>query len=193
MAAILALYESVGKSAPIHHPLFSRLKKGYIVLRTTRAVEHRSPIPVHKVVEWIESLSPNMRLLTDILRFKLLALSAILLIARPSDLAKLLRPNLKLAPKDHVPLRMLVFKNDYKRTGWQGKMFSSSKAALDWRSCCAQWLARTSSWISDENPHLFLSLNAPHAELSADRISNLLTEVADKAGLDPLVFTGGTF
>jgi hypothetical protein len=194
MAAILALYEGSGVNAPIHHPLISRLKKGFIVLRTTRGVEHRSPIPVHKVVEWIKSLSSNARLATDVLRLKLVALSAILLIARPSDLAKLARPNLKLAPKDHVPLRMLAFKNDYRRTGWEGKMFSASDSTLDWRECCAQWLACTSSWVKGKPEALFfLSLNAPHSELSADRIANLLKDVAERAGLDPEIFTGGTF
>jgi hypothetical protein len=131
MAAILALYEGSGMHAPIHHPLLARLKKGFISLRTTREVKHRAPVPVERIVDWVSTLPPNVRLATDMLRLKLLALSAILLIARPSDLAKLLRPDLKNAPREFVPLAMLAFKNDYKRTGWHGKMFSSSMAALD--------------------------------------------------------------
>lgn len=194
LAAILALFEGSGVRAPVHHPLLARLKKGFIVLRTTRGVEHRPPVPVERVVEWIKTLPPNARLSTELLRLKLIALSAILLIARPSDLARLVRPDLRTAPKDHVPLAMLAFKNDYHRTGWQGKMFRASDPSLDWRECCAQWLARTTAWVGGKkNALLFLALNAPHGELSADRISNLLTEVSEKSGLDPKIFTGGTF
>jgi hypothetical protein len=194
MAAILALYEGSEMYAPIHHSLLARLKKGFISLRTTREVKHRAPVLVERIVDWVSTLPPNVRLATDMLRLKLLALSAILLIARPSDLAKLLRPDLKNAPREFVPLAMLAFKNDYKRTGWHGKMFSSSVAALDWRKCCAQWLARTNSWVVGvKRPHLFLALNKPHEELTADRILNLLSQVSEKAGLDPKIFTGGTF
>jgi hypothetical protein len=126
MVTILALYEGTEIGAPIHHLLFSRLKKGYIVLCTTRVVEHRQLISVHKVVEWIESLPPNVRLAIDLLHLKLVVLSVILLIAHLSDLVKLL-----LALKDHVSLCLLVFKNDYHHIGWQGKMFLSFKENLD--------------------------------------------------------------
>jgi hypothetical protein len=193
MAAILALYEGSGLSAPINHPLLARLKKGFIVLRTSRRVEHWALIPVAIVVEWLKSLSPNARLVTDVLQLKLLMLSAILLIVRPSDLAKLKRPDLAKIPKEYVPLVMLAFKNDYGRSDWAGKMYGSSSPALDWRECCAQWLSHTAAWVRDQDAHLFLSLNSPHKELLADRISNLLTEVAKRAGLDSKVFMESTF
>jgi hypothetical protein len=62
MSTILALYEGSEISAPISHSLFARLRKGFIVLHTTRDIIHRPPILVDRVVEWIKTLSSNTRL-----------------------------------------------------------------------------------------------------------------------------------
>lgn len=194
VSTIKALFEGADEKAPISDPLFQRIIDGLIRLRTTRPVKHRPKVPVITIVAWIKSLPPMGILPLDTLRLKLLALTAILIIAHPSDLALLRRPKLEDLDADVVSFSMLAYKTDYHRTGWTGQIFRCSDPSLDWIATCKEWLKRTQEWvINNPTPKLFVSLLRPHDSLSADRVSNLLSTVSANAGLDPKVFTGGTY
>lgn len=123
-----------------------------------------------------------------------MALLALVLNLRPDDCTCLPYDQVELPAQHADRLRVAVW-GDKTDSRWEGNVFHLPHTS-DHRVCpvCA-----VRDYMELTRPHrvagsnLFIELRPPFGDLSSDRCSNILTDTAAEAGLDPSIYTGSTY
>ena len=208
VAAISALYESLGLTNPCSVGEISRLVTGLIKTGTTKPARRTESMPVEPFARMFESWPDNELLSIKDLRLKCITLVALNFMARPSDLAPrgvvfdpvsgqycqiFLRRDQVLFHEDGS-MTMVFFgiKNDTSRSGFEVRIPGSVVAKLDPVRALRCYVQRTDNGSSDVQP-LFVSLRPPHAAIKAGTIANILLKAIERAGLGGKGFSAKCF
>ena len=163
-------------------------------------------LPFHSLfLDWPE----NETLVVKRLRLKTMALLALTLMLRPSDVA----PKATFITKDlecrqftfsadqvsfhdtgHVSITLHGIKNDYDRDGFEIKIPPAREPKLDPATALRVYMERTAlQRLTTEDNAVFLTLTKPHHGLSSASVATVLQEAINLAGLTGQGFTAKSF
>jgi len=167
--------------SPLDSHLLSRLRKG-LVADTVRVRAVTEPLPVLPLVQWLRSLPDTPQLSSERLRVKCAALLAVVLIARPADLACITLDGIVISEDlSEMTISLLAFKNDYHRDGAVLRVQACSVPKL----CLIRTVHRLVGVVRRRWPrasHLFVGDNNGKP-LKPASISRLLKDACQAAGI----------
>ena len=189
--AIPALRLAFPGSDLMDSPWIPRLRKGLVTAHTARPRRVTEPIPAEPVCAWLRGLPDNDRLSLVELRRKVAVLAAMVLIARPSDLTRILPDSLVIRRDGaEMSVDLLAFKNDYQRDGSSLVVMACSEPRLCFIRAASALLARLRRAYS-RPVALFLHEQRNEALLPAS-VGRILKEACTLAGIGD-AFSGRNF
>ena len=211
-AAFTCLYDGLNMSDinPVSKNSDLRRLSNALVKTGTVLPRSKTPVmPVKPLNDLFLSWDVNSALNIKQLRQKSLALLAISLMLRPSDVAPrskkysletnsmetmLFKVNqIQFHEDGSATLMLHGIKNDYMRDGFQIELDKNEAQKLDPVSVIREYINRTSPQRSSDEDAVFLSLNAPYKPVSSTTVAKILNEVIDMAGLDSSLYTAKCF
>lgn len=197
-----ALYEAVGAVNPVRDPFVTRLLQGIVKSGTRAPLAKSAVMDVSAFMRLFRSWSANADLSIKQLRLKTIALLALSLMLRPSDVAPLGRRyeastdlvSSFVMSTDHFVFRedgalqvtFLGVKNDSQRTGFQVVLPACPDPQVDPVGALRTYFARTDSMRCPVEKPAFLTLVRPFTAVSASTVSHILQEaisLAERFGL----------
>ena len=201
-AAVSALYEALGMDNPARDPFIVRLLQSIVKSGTRAPLAKSTVMDVSAFTRLFRSWPANEDLTIKQLRCKTIALLALALMLRPSDIAPLARryeagtdivsdfvmstDQFQFTEDGAVKVTFLGVKNDTQRTGFQVTLPSSPDPQLDPVRALRTYLSRTDSVRCRITKPAFLTLVRPFVAVSASTVSGILQEAishAEKFGL----------
>ena len=191
-AAVSALYEAVGADNPARDPFIARLLQAIVKGGTCAPMARSAVMDVSAFSRLFQSWPDNTELTIKQLRLKSVALLALALMLRPSDIAPLARrydsstgivssfvmstDQFQFTEDGGMIVTFLGVKNDSQRTGFQVTLPSSPVSQVDPVRTLRTYLDRTDSVRCRATKPAFLTLVRPYAAVSASTVSHILQE-----------------
>ena len=206
IAALSSVYAHSGLMDLTKDTCINRLITALVKSSTVAPMKKSSTLPVEVITQMFMSWGSNDKLSIHNLRLKALALLALALMLRPSDVAP------KATIFDHITgeekgmifttdmlkfedgvvhITLMGIKNDRNRTGFQISLPKHENSILDPVQTLADYIESTEHLRTDKG--VFISLNKPHKAISAAAIAKILDKCITLAGLDGMGYSAKSF
>ena len=208
-AAITMMYKGLGRTNPMNSPEICNLQTALIKAGTTQARNNSKAMPIAPFRELFCSWPENNELDVKRLRVKAIALLALTLMLRPSDIApkaELYDPESDSARRLTFAMKHVIFnedgsaqitffgiKNDMQRTGFEGRLPSHSEAKLDPVRTLHDYIHATMPQRPQPENPVFISLRAPFHAIDSSTVAKVLNSAISQAGLDNKGFSAKSF
>jgi hypothetical protein len=182
-SAIRQAHLAANGSDPTSSHLIKIFKSGVSNSLTLVPQKKATPVDIKPICNLFLTWKDNDKLPADLLRKKSLALCSFAGMLRPSDAARLLRKNIFFSPTlNYMDICLLGFKTDGQAKGEVFRIWKSSVKKL----CPVQAIYYyIKKYWDSEDERIY--------PVGAQRISTLLKEVINAAGLDSSVITARSF
>jgi hypothetical protein len=209
VSALKAYFRSLDLSVTVFSNEIDLLVKGLVKSGTSVPAARTHAMPVECFVVLFKSWPSNSVLSIKDLRAKCVALLALSVMLRPSDIAPrsvvydpetkkvtnvlFTTDQIKFLENGTMKLTLFGIKNDTSRTGFEVIVPSHSNVDLCPVECLKVYISRTQSFRDKRLKPVFLSLVRPYAAIQADAIAKVLRSVIFDAGLDVNEFSAKYF
>lgn len=172
-----------------------RLLTGLVKLETSRPRQRTKVMPIQPFIQMFLNWGENEQLSIPQLRTKAVTMLAISALCRPSDLAPSIgfRRSQVTFSSEGMVIVFFGIKNDTHREGFEVKVKSSTEVVTDPVSTLKSYLDRTKHLTDPVDGPVFLSLNAPYAQISPSTVAGILNDAIKGAGLESRGFTARCF
>lgn len=209
LSALKAYFRAIGLPLTVFSSDIDLLITGLIKSGTTVPMQRTQAMPIKNFVSLFQSWGENNKLNLKDLRAKSIALLALSVMLRPSDIAPrsvhydqetknvtdvLFKTDQIMFLEDgSMKITLFGIKNDTTRTGFEVNVPCHRIPLLCPVNCLRTYLEKTHDIRDNTLRPVFISLTRPFAAIKADAVAKILRSVIFDAGLDVSIFSAKYF